>query len=303
MKIVVAGGSGFIGNALLQRLAQERHDVVVLTRTPGKTGRSVPANVTEVAWDGRSVGPWGRHLDGADAVINLAGESLDARRWTTAQKERIIASRVDAAGAIRDAVERATRKPSVVVNAAAVGLYGAVEDGECREDAPPGQGFLAETCVRWEHAALQIGAAGPRIVILRFGVVLGQGGGVLRKMLPPFRLFAGGPLGNGRQWFPWIHRDDLIGVILFVIGRPDVHGPVNCVAPEPVTMRTFCAALGKALHRPSWAPVPGVVLRVLLGEMAGMVLTGQRVVPAKLRQLGFTFRYPALAPALTDILR
>jgi uncharacterized protein (TIGR01777 family) len=303
VKIIVTGGTGFVGKALLERLVRDNHEIVLLTRSPAKPGSAMPGRVTVLPWDGKSVGAWGASVEGADVIINLAGEPLDARRWTPAQKERIIASRVDAAGALRDAVERAAEKPSVVVNAAAVGFYGPVDEGDLREDAPPGQGFLAETCVRWEHAALQIGAAGPRVVVLRCGVVLGKGGGALRKMLLPFKLFVGGPLGTGRQWFPWVHRDDLVDIILFVIGRTDARGPVNVVAPEAVTMRTFCAALGAALHRPSWAPVPGLVLRAVLGEMAGMVLTGQRVVPAKLRQLGYTFRFPALAPALTDILR
>lgn len=303
MKIVITGGTGFVGRALLARLAQENHDVVVLTRTPERLVQELPGRFMAVRWDGKTSGPWAAHVDGAHAIINFAGEPIDAHRWTTAQKERIIASRVDAAGALREAIDRATNKPSVVVNAAAVGFYGPVEEGDVREDAPPGQGFLAETCVRWEHAALQIGSAGPRVVILRCGVVLGSGGGALQKMLLPFKLFVGGSLGTGSQWFPWVHRDDLVNIILFVIGRTDAHGPVNVVAPETVTMKTFCTALGKALHRPSWAPVPGLVLRVALGEMAGMVLTGQRVVPAKLRQLGFTFRFPTLATALIDILR
>ena len=303
MKIVVTGGTGFVGRALLARLAQENHDVVVLTRSPENLAQELPGRVTAVRWDGKTAGPWAAHVDGARAVINLAGESLDARRWTAARKERIIASRVDAAGALYEAIDRAAVKPSVVVNAAAVGFYGPVEEGEVREDAPPGKGFLAETCVRWEHAALHIGTAGPRIVLLRTGVVLGKGGGALQKMLLPFRLFVGGSLGTGRQWFPWVHRDDLVNVILFVIDRTDVRGPVNVVAPETVTMKAFCTALGRALRRPSWAPVPGPLLRVALGEMAGMVLTGQQVVPAKLRQLGYSFRFPALAPALTDILR
>jgi hypothetical protein len=303
MKIVVTGGTGFVGRALLARLVSEHHEVVALTRTPASQRAGLPERVTVAPWDGQTAGPWAAHVDGADAVINLAGEPLDARRWTPAQKERIIGSRVGAAGALREAIERAAKKPAVVVSASGVDYYGPVESGEVREDAPPGEGFLAGTCVRWEHAALSIGSAGPRIVILRCGVVLGKGGGALRKLVLPFRLFVGGPLGSGRQWFPWIHRDDLVSIILFVIARKDARGPFNVVAPESVTMKTFCAVLGKVLHRPSWAPVPGPALRVALGEMAGMVLTGRQAVPAKLQELGYTFRFPALVPALTDILR
>lgn len=303
MKIVLAGATGFIGAPLVELLGKENHDLVLLTRRHRIRQGSLPGRLTMAEWDGATVGSWSGHLDGADAVINFAGEPLDAHRWTPARKERIISSRVNAAGALRKAIARAQKKPSVVVNASAVGYYGPRDDEGITEEAPHGSGFLAETCVRWEEAAMSMSAEVPRIVILRCGVVLGKEGGALRKMLLPFKLFAGGTLGSGTQWLPWVHREDLVRVIGMVIGDPAVRGPVNVVAPESVTMKAFCSALGRTLHRPSWAPVPSVLLRLLLGEMAGMVLTGQRVVPAKLQQLGYAFRFPALTPALADLLQ
>jgi uncharacterized protein (TIGR01777 family) len=188
----------------------------------------------------------------------------------------------------------------VFVSASAVGYYGPVESEDVTEDHSPGSGFLADLCLRWEQEARAVSELGPRLVILRTGVVVGEKGGALQKMLLPFRLFAGGPIGSGRQWFPWVHRDDVAGVILFALGNGAVSGPVNLVAPECVDMNGFCAALGRALSRPSWLPVPAFALRAALGEMSDMILTGQRVVPSKLIALGYTFRYPALGPALAS---
>jgi len=303
MKIIVTGGTGFIGTALLPRLCVENHAVVALTRDPTRAGGLLPPGVTAVAWSGITGGDWRSHLEGADAVINLAGEALAAKRWTPEQKERIINSRVDALHAIGDALVSAPKMPSVVISSSAVGYYGPVEEGEVTEEREPGTDFLARTCVRWEAAANAIGELGPRIVVLRSGVVLGDGGGALERMLLPFRLFAGGPIGSGRQWFPWVHRDDLVNIILFALRNPEVSGPLNAVAPESVSMKTFSSALGKAIRRPSWAPVPAPILRLALGEMADMLLTGQRVVPGKLQKLGFTFTFPTLPLALTDIVR
>ncbi|MEK9137485.1 MAG: TIGR01777 family oxidoreductase, partial [Bacteroidota bacterium] len=235
--------------------------------------------------------------------INFAGEPLDAKRWLRSQKERIIGSRVDATSAIVHAISKAKQKPSVMISASGVGYYGAVETGEVTEDAPRGSDFLSETTYQWEKAAHGAEALGVRTVVLRIAVVLGSGGGALRKMLIPFRLFVGGPLGSGRQWFPWVHRDDLVGVILFALSSPEISGPVNVVAPEVVKMQGFCSALGQALHRPSWAPVPSFVLKAVLGEMSEMVLTGQRAVPRVLERYGYRFKFPQLSAALTDILK
>jgi len=302
MKIVVAGGSGFIGRSLVARMRADNHTVVTLTRAPAKAGSTDTAGPEVVQWDGRTMGEWAACLDGADAIVNLAGESLDGKRWTSAQKERIMRSRVEVTHTLRDAVARASRKPSVLVNASAVGYYGSVEEGDVTEEYPSGKGFLAETCVSWENGAESIGELGLRVVKLRLGVVLAAQGGALRKMVLPFRLFAGGPMGSGRQWFPWVHCDDVTEIAMLALQNASVIGPVNVTAPESVNMKTFCAALGGALHRPSWAPVPAALLRIALGEMSDMLLTGQRVVPAKLQRLGYTFRFPTLALALSDII-
>ena len=300
MNIVVAGGTGFIGSSLLPLLRRAGHEVVVLTRDPE---RAPPTpGVTRVRWDGVTQGEWTVYVQGADAVINLAGESIGGGRWTSSRKERIVASRVNATRALLEAIRRGEKGPSLFISSSAVGYYGPVESGEVAEDHPPGSGFLADVCRLWEQEASAVGELGPRVVILRTGVVIGEKGGALERMLLPFRLFAGGPLGSGRQWFPWVHGDDVAGVILFALGNAALTGPVNLVAPETVDMRSFCAALGRALSRPSWLPVPAMALRAALGEMADMILTGQRVVPAKLLALGYQFRYPALAPALASVV-
>jgi uncharacterized protein len=301
MKIIVTGATGFIGRSLIGRLVAEHHQVVALTRDAGKGAHLFPAGVMVLTWDGATAGAWASEVDGADAVVNLAGESIAGKRWTAAQKAVIIDSRVRAVHALRDAVAAAEKKPSVLINSSAVGYYGSVPEGDVTEDHAPGEGFLSETCIRWEKEALAIGDLGLRVAMLRTGVVLGERGGALQRMALPFKLFAGGPVGSGRQWFPWVHKDDVVGIIMFGLQNPLVAGPVNVAAPESVTMKEFSAALGKALHRPSWAPVPAPILRMALGEMAGMLLTGQRVVPKRLTDLGYRFTFPSLAPALVDV--
>jgi uncharacterized protein (TIGR01777 family) len=298
MKIVVAGGTGFIGAPLVRELANERHRVSVLTRNPASVGNH--PLVESEHWDGKTVGPWIHRLDGADAVINLAGELIGGKRWTSQQKERILSSRVDATRALVEGIRRATRKPKVLVSASAVGYYGNVEEGEVTEESPAGDDFLATVCRQWEEEASA--AEGIRVVSPRTGIVLGRDGGALPKLLLPFRLFAGGPLGSGRQWFPWIHRTDLIRILIYALSNEQLRGPVNATAPESIRMKEFCTALGAAMHRPSWAPVPSFILRIALGEMSAIVLTGQNAVPQKLLASGFTFTYTRAAEALRSIL-
>jgi hypothetical protein len=300
MKVVVAGGTGFIGSSLVALLRLEGHEVVVLTRDPDRVPLSPEA--TRVAWDGRTQGEWTVHVQGADAVINLAGESIGGGRWTASRKERIVTSRINATRALLESIRSGGKRPSLFISSSAVGYYGPVESGDVAEGSPPGSGFLADLCLRWEQEALAVGELGVRVVILRTGVVIGEKGGALKRMLLPFRLYAGGPVGSGRQWFPWVHRDDVTGVILFALANGAIAGPVNVVAPESVDMKAFSAALGRALSRPSWLPVPAIALRATLGEMADMILTGQRVVPSRLLALGYRFRYPALAPALASVV-
>jgi len=302
MNIVVSGGTGFIGKGLLQRLLEANHRLVVLTRNPEAVKPLATGSVQVERWNAKSLGAWADRVDGADAVINLAGEPIPAKRWTKRQKARLLNSRVDATKAIVAAIDQAKRKPSVLINASAVGYYGNVESGEVTESHPKGTGFIADLVERWEQEARAAEAMGVRVVLPRTGIVLEKDGGALKKMLLPFKLFVGGPLGSGRQWLPWIHREDVAGAILFALENPNLSGPVNLAAPEPVTMKQFSSALGKALGRPSWAPVPALVLRGLFGEMAETLLTGQRVVPRKLLQFGYQFRYPTLDQALAAIL-
>jgi uncharacterized protein (TIGR01777 family) len=300
MKIVAAGLTGFIGEALLTRLLGEGHTVTLLARNPENVREKINPKIHLQHWDGKTAGEWTRHVDGADAVLNFAGESLGAKRWTAEQKKRIVGSRIDATRALVDAMRAATRRPSVLVNASAVGYYGSVEEGEVTEDHPRGAGFLSETCERWENEASEAVKLGVRLALLRTGVVLGPGGALTRMTLP-FKLFLGGPIGNGRQWFSWVHREDVVNVVLLALRDQRVSGPVNVAAPDCVTMKQFCHAVGRALRRPSWAPVPAFVLKLALGEMAEMLLTGQRVVPTRLQQLGYTFRFSNLDAALHDI--
>lgn len=303
MKIVVSGGTGFIGKALLGRLTQDNHQVVLLTRNPSAAIKSLGETVTIAQWDGKSVGKWVDHLNEAHGVVNLAGEPVVGKRWSDDQKERILKSRVEATRVLASAMAQSPKKPSVFVNASAVGYYGHVEEGDVPESHPKGRGFLSDVAEQWEREALTTERYGVRVVVLRIGIVLEKDGGALSKMIPPFQLFMGGPLGSGRQWVPWVHRDDLVDIILFALGNPSLKGSVNATAPHPVTMKEFCASLGKVMGRPSWAPVPAFMLRLLLGESSELLLTGQRAVPKKLEGSGYSFRYTDLKEALKAALR
>ena len=299
MKIVVSGGTGFIGKKLVQEFLKAGHAVVLLSRKAPAPGSNQGPLKTEI-WDAKTLGAWARQIDGADAVVNLTGESIAAKKWTPEQKKKIIESRVDSTRALAEAIQKAGRRPKVWVNASAVGYYGNVESGDVTESSPRGPGFLADVCERWEKETTLVQPL-VRVVLLRLGVVLERGGGALAKMEFPFKIFAGGPLGSGRQWFPWIHRDDITGLILFALQNEKLSGPVNATAPEPVTMSDFCKELGRAMHRPSWAPVPAFALKLMLGEMSGMLLGGQKALPVKALQAGYKFRYPRLADALDAV--
>lgn len=302
MKIVLAGGTGFVGKALTGKLSGLGHEVFVLTRGAGQIVREADGK-TMIPWDGKTFGDWTACLDGADAVINLTGENIAAKRWTPSQKQRILSSRVDGTRAIVNAIGLARQKPALLINVSAVGYYGDAADLELTEDSPRGAGFLAETCGRWEAEACKAKEFGSRVILARLGPVLGEKGGMLFKMLPPFRFFIGAPLGTGRQWIPWVHRDDVMGAFLFMLGQGGLSGPVNVTAPAPVTMTQFCTALAKVLHRPSWFPVPSFLLKAIMGEMAMIVLSSEKAVPQKLLKAGFRFTHPDLVKALEAILR
>lgn len=303
MKIVITGGSGFIGGPLIRYFLAEKHIVRLLTRQPERTQARMPPSVQVEPWDGKNLGPWAQSLHEADAVINLAGESVANKRWSPQQKQTILSSRIDATKVLAQAIQQAAKKPALFINASAVGYYGSVAEGSLTETSSRGQGFLAETCVQWEQEALRIQALGVRVVRLRIGVVLEKGGGALQKMLPPFQAFIGGPLGSGRQWVSWIHRDDLIGMMGYILTHPSIEGAVNATAPTPVRMKEFCQTLGVVINRPSSAPVPALVLRLMVGEMADeMLLSGQCVLPRQMESAGYVFRYPELQTALEAIL-
>lgn len=301
MQIVVAGGTGFIGRSLCASLCQERHRVTLLTRRI--EGQWPCASiVTAVEWNGRSAGAWEHCLDGADAVINLAGAPIADGRWNDARKQLLMESRVLTTRLLVEALSRCFSKPRTLINASGIGYYGASDDRVLDEGAARGQGFLADLCLAWEAAALRAAEFGVRVVMLRTGMVLEQDGGALPKMLLPFRLFAGGPILPGTQWVSWIHRRDHIGLIKWALTTPSISGPVNAVAPEAVTMKQFCGSIGRVLHRPSWLPVPGFALRVALGELGTLMTTGQRVNPAKAISGRYVFHYPTLEPALRAIM-
>lgn len=296
MKLLVTGGTGFIGRPLCRSLAKRGHQLTVLTRHPDAQPRQ--SDVTFLPW---ALEEWGRSLGDVDGVINLAGESIVAKRWTARRKQELTESRVGTTRHLVRAIAESPRKPSVFIQASAIGYYGPRSDEELTEADSAGGGFLAELCQAWEAEAQRAEPFGVRVVRLRIGIVLARDGGALAKMAPPFRAWVGGPLGHGRQWMSWIHRDDLIGIVHWALGASQVSGAVNATAPGPVRMREFAATLGRILRRPSWAPVPAVILRLMLGEMAEILLTGQRVIPQAALAGGYRFLYPELPPALAAI--
>ncbi len=298
MKIVAAGASGLIGGPLLARLART-HEVVSVSR---RYSQDAPRMFRQVLWDAASSGEWEKEIDGADVVINLAGEPIAGRRWTARQKILLRKSRLDSTRAVVAAIQRVKKRPSVYLNASAIGFYGDRGDQALDESSPRGSGFLSEMCMEWEDEAKKAEVLGVRTVFLRTGIVLSPKGGALAKMLPPFRWGIGGALGSGRQFMSWIHLEDELSAILEVLTNPSIRGAVNLTAPEPVDMKTFAKTLGKTTHRPAMFPVPTFALRLLLGEMADMLLGGQRVIPKKLGDAGFRFKYPSLGPALQSLL-
>ncbi len=302
LTVVVTGASGTVGHRLLPALASRGHSVVALTRgePPPAAGR-----VRWARFDPEDAGSIARAIDGCDAVVHLAGESLFGARWTDEVKARIRDSRANGTRRLVAALSSLTRdrRPSVLVSTSAVGYYGPHDPAEgLTEESAPGNDFLASVCREWEEAALSAEAARVRVVVLRLGIVLARDGGALAKMLPPFKAFVGGRIGNGRQAMSWIHVDDLAAMFVAAVEGDDWRGPHNATAPDPVTNRELSKALGHALHRPSFLPTPRWALRLLLGPSADVVATGQRVLPKAALAHGFSFRFPVLAPALADLL-
>lgn len=301
MRTIIAGGSGLLGQALSRRLTADGHDVVVLSRR----ARASKPGYREVAWQpGGPLGPWAREIGEADAVVNLAGASIAGRRWTARRRAELVASRIDSTNSLADAVHAAEPRPAVFVQGSAVGYYGFSQgDQSFDEDDPPGQDFLGDLAVEWENAAKPVAGLGCRLVVVRTGVVLAREGGALPPMARPFRLFAGGPVGSGRQYMSWISIDDWVSLVIWAMTNAAVIGPINATAPAPVTNAEFSAALGRALGRPSWLPAPAFALRALFGEMADSILLGgQRVRPVRALALGFGFRHETIDAALAHVL-
>jgi len=303
MKIFITGGTGFVGRRLAGRLAADGHEVVVLTRAlrPRAGPAAAPAGVALLQGDPTRPGPWQDAVRGCDGAVNLAGTSIYSP-WTRRNKQRILDSRVAATRNLVAALPPAGARPFALVSASAVGYYGFRGDEELGEDDLPGQDFLAGVTTAWEAEAMRAEAKGARVVRGRFGLVLGDGGGMLGQLLPLFKAGLGGPLASGRQWMSWIHADDLIAALAFALERPDLAGPVNMTAPRPVPNREFARTLGRALGRPAFLRVPAFALRIGLGEFALALINGQRALPCRLLAAGFAFRWPGLAPALADIL-
>jgi uncharacterized protein (TIGR01777 family) len=304
MRVFVTGGTGLVGTRLIDCLQKRDDKVVLLTRRPETARERFGPLVAVVEGDPTQPGPWMDVVAECDGVVNLAGENLFSRRWSDEFKRRITESRVRATenvvkgfgkGPVRgDGAQR------VLVNASAIGIYGPHGDEDVTEKTPPGIDFLSKVCVEWEQAARAAELDGVRVALMRIGVVLDKAGGALAQMLTPFKLGLGGPVGSGRQWMSWIHHEDLVGLFVLALNKREASGPINGTAPNPVTNKEFAKALGRALHRPAFMPLPGFVLRVMKGKVADVVVKGQRVLPQRALALGYSFRFLKIDGALVD---
>ncbi|MCU0549522.1 MAG: TIGR01777 family oxidoreductase [Leptolyngbya sp. Prado105] len=311
MRVAVTGATGFVGSRLVQRLLAEQHQVVAFTRNVSRAAEILPnsENLEIVAYSPKEAGDWQKKIAGCEGVVNLAGEPIAENRWTPELKKNLLESRtlttqnvVNAIASLHASVTaQANPTPTVLVNASAIGFYGTSETASFTENSEAGKDFLAEVCQAWEAEANKVKDSGTRLVILRIGIVL-ENGGALGKMLAPFKMFAGGPIGSGKQWFSWIHREDLVNLILKAL-TSDMEGVYNATAPNPVKMADLTTTLGQVMNRPSWLPVPGFALEALLGDGAIVVLEGQQVLPQRTLSAGFQYQYPSVKEALQAILK
>jgi uncharacterized protein (TIGR01777 family) len=307
MRIIIAGGSGLIGRELASVLSTNGDEVIILSRTP-ELVKGMPVGVKVVQWDGKTIQDWGKHIDNSDVIVNLTGENLSGEgllpsRWTNERKLRLVRSRVNSGEVLTKGIQLATVKPSVFVQASGVGFYGPQQVKLLTEEDNRGNDFLANLCIEWEASSQPVELMGVRRVIVRNGVVLSRKGGALPLLLLPYKLWVGGPLGNGQQVYSWIHMDDEVNAIRFLIRNEQAKGVYNLASPNPVTNDEFGRKISKVMKRPHYFPVPGFAMRLALGDVASMVLQGQRVLPQRLLKEGYVFKFPMLEEALRDLLK
>ncbi len=307
MRVIITGGTGLIGSALAKNLAAAGHEVMSLSRDPAK--HTFPQGVRGVAWDSKTAAGWGHLADGADAIVNfagapIAGTGLFPSRWTEERKRRIRQSRIDAGTAVTEAIATTTNKPKLVIQSSGIDYYGDVHsDKLITETSPNGSGFLADVTVDWENSTAAVEAMGVRRVIIRTGIVLSLESGALPITILPFKFFAGGPLGSGEQWWPWIHLDDEVRAIRFLLEDASASGPYNLCAPNPLKNKDFAKKIGQVMNRPAFFPTPAFALKLGLGEIAAIVLDGRRAIPQKLQSEGFQFKFPTAEAALRDLFK
>jgi uncharacterized protein (TIGR01777 family) len=307
MRIIIAGGSGLIGRELARELLLANHEVVVLSRNPGKIA-PMSSRVKIIAWDGKTPQGWGQFVEGTGALVNLAGANIAGEgffpsRWTEERKQNILQSRLNAGRAISDAIAIAKEKPRVLVQSSAIGFYGPLSDQAVDENGKAGIDFVARICQEWEQSTAAVEALGVRRVVVRSGIVLTNQGGALTRMLLPYKLYVGGPFGNGKQVISWIHINDEVSAIGFLIDTPTTNGVYNLTAPNPTTNAEMGRTIGRIMRRPYYLPVPAFAMRLLFGEVATVVLDGQRVLPNRLLEGGFEFKFPRIDMAIGDIIR
>ena len=310
MKILITGGTGLIGSALIDVLLQDGHEINVLTRSPEKARNTLPSGVIPHKWDAATPEDWDHLIPDMDAVINLAGESIAGetvleimtKHWSDEYKKRIRGSRANVGKAFVDAIEKSEKKPNVFIQASAIGYYGPRGDEEVIETSEAANDFMGETCRLWEDSTEKLDELGVRRVVIRTGLVMATDGGILPMVLLPFKLFAGGPLGNGQQYVSWIHMDDQVNAIRFLLNNEAARGAYNLTAPNPLTQREQAKVIGRLMRRPSFVLVPGFALKLILGEKSTLVLDGQRVIPENLQRAGFEFKFTDFETALKDLL-
>lgn len=307
MRVIITGGTGLIGSRLAERMAGAGHEVIVLSRSPNRYAGMFEHDVHIEGWDARTAEGWGYLADGADVIVNLAGASIAGdgfppSRWTPSRKRLILESRLGAGNAVVEAIRAAENKPGLVIQSSAIGYYGVRGDEKITEIALSGDDFLSRVCEKWEASTAEVTDMGVRQVAVRTGLVLSTEGGAFPIILMPIKLFVGGPLGSGEQYYSWIHIDDVVGALRFLLEHEDASGPFNLTAPNPKTNKEFVKTVAGVLGRPAIFPTPGFALRTALGEVATVVLDGQRVIPKKLLNMGYEFKFEELEPAVRDLL-